>query len=80
MPLGETTLGRTLAAFRKLAGIKQKELAKRIGVTPNYLSLVENDKREPSITTLLKISKEIKQPLSYIFWTAYEKPTTWMDG
>lgn len=72
-----TTLGMTLKRFRQEAGIKQKDLAKLVDLTPNYLSLVENDCRTPSFASLLKIAKEVKQPLSFIIFTAYEKSETW---
>lgn len=68
-------LGKTIKMLRINAGIKQKDLAQRVQISPNYLSLVENGKREPSISVIEHIAQKLKIPISYIFWYAYEKPT-----
>ena len=70
-----TQLGKTIKMLRINAGIKQKNLAEKVGISSNYLSLVENGKREPSIPVIQCIAEELDIPISYIFWYAYEKPT-----
>lgn len=50
------------------SGLKQKELADRLGVTTNYLSLIENDKREPSFAFLKSLAKEIKVPVGVLLF------------
>ncbi|MDI6874878.1 MAG: helix-turn-helix transcriptional regulator [Actinomycetota bacterium] len=47
------TLGRMLRDKRLSLGLKQKEVAERIGVSPSYLSLLENE-RCPRISRRLK--------------------------
>lgn len=59
-------ISKNIKKFRSLADISQEELAKRIGLTRNYLSLIEGGKREPSISTLNRISKELKIPTSIL--------------
>lgn len=49
-------VGDTLIQLRKQYGLKQKELANNIGVTPTYLSLVEKNRTPPSLSILRKIS------------------------
>jgi transcriptional regulator with XRE-family HTH domain len=61
------SVGRAVKFARIAAGIKQKDLADRLDVSPNYLSLVENDKREPSISFLRNLSSEIGIPLGLLF-------------
>jgi transcriptional regulator with XRE-family HTH domain len=61
------TVGRTIKFLRVAAGLKQKSLADRLDVTPNYLSLVENDKREPSIAFLKSLADEMGIPLGLMF-------------
>lgn len=41
-------LGRALKTLRTFHGIQQKELADRLNLTPNYISLIENGARVPS--------------------------------
>lgn len=67
-------IGKTIKLLRTSAGIRQKDLAKKLNISSNYLSLIENDKREPSISVIERISKELDVPVSYLFWHAYEKP------
>ena len=47
--------------------LKQSDLAEKLEVTTNYLSLIENDKREPSLSFLRQLSKELDVPLSLLF-------------
>ena len=61
------SVGRAVKFARIAAGIRQKDLADRLDVTPNYLSLVENDKREPSISFLRHLASEIAIPLGLLF-------------
>jgi transcriptional regulator with XRE-family HTH domain len=41
----------------------QAELAKMSGLTPEYISMVENDKKSPGFTTLQKLSKALNVPI-----------------
>jgi transcriptional regulator with XRE-family HTH domain len=61
------SVGRSIKFARVAAGITQKELAGRLDVTPNYLSLVENNKREPSISFLRNLANEMALPLGLLF-------------
>jgi len=60
------SVGRSVRVARVAAGIKQKDLADRLDVSPNYLSLVENDKREPSISFLRNLANEMAIPLGLL--------------
>jgi transcriptional regulator with XRE-family HTH domain len=61
------SVGRAAKFARVAAGIKQKDLADRLDVSPNYLSLVENNKREPSISFLRNLAGELAIPLGLLF-------------
>jgi transcriptional regulator with XRE-family HTH domain len=61
------SVGRTIKNLRNVAGLKQKDLADRLDISPNYLSLVENDKREPSVSFLRNLASEIGIPLGLLF-------------
>lgn len=63
-------LGNTLRLLRVAAGLKQVDLAARVGVTPNYLSMVENGKRVPSLSFVKSISEELDIPVGLLFLNA----------
>ncbi len=48
----------------------QSDLASKAGLSLSYLSLVEHNKREPSITSLKAIARGIELPLNLLFFVA----------
>lgn len=60
-------VGTTIKLLRVSAGLRQSDLADRLGVTSNYISLVENDRREPSLSFLQNLSEDIGVPLGLLF-------------
>src|ERR1039457_6574420 len=67
------TLGNAIKTVRTARKVKQRDLAKRAGVTANYVSLVEGDKREPSVSLLKKLAASLKVPVSFFFlWQEYD--------
>jgi transcriptional regulator with XRE-family HTH domain len=59
-------LKNNIKTFRELKGMTQETLAKDVGITINYLSLLENGRREPSIKLLKKMSKYLSVPVSVL--------------
>lgn len=53
----ETTLGKRIAALRRDKGLKQEELARQLGVTPQAVSKWENDQTCPDITLLPDLAR-----------------------
>ncbi|MCB0358594.1 MAG: helix-turn-helix transcriptional regulator [Bdellovibrionales bacterium] len=51
---------------RDTSDLSQKDLAELLGVTSNYISLLENDKREPSVALLREISKYLRVPFGLL--------------
>ena len=49
-------LGRVLASMREEAGIKQSDLASRLGVPASYLSKIENGTRRLDVIELIQIA------------------------
>lgn len=66
-------IGQTLKLLRIAAKLKQAALANTLGVTANYLSLVENDHREPSLSFLKKVAEVLDVPLGYLLWVALDE-------
>ena len=61
-------IGATIKKYRENNKITQEELANKIDVTPTYISALENNRKEPSISLLNAISKKLDIPLEIMFW------------
>ena len=59
-------IGKAIKLVRIEKDVSQKVLAVGIGITVNYLSLIENDRQVPSLGVLIAISQFLIVPLSYI--------------
>lgn len=70
--MDKNNIGSTLRLLRVASNLRQASLAKDLDVTSNYLSLVENGKKEPSLTFLKKFSRRLDAPLGYLLWIALE--------
>ena len=55
-------IGKVIKLIRINAGIKQIALAKDLGITQSYLSLLEYGAREPSLALLRKTAKAMRVP------------------
>ncbi len=44
----------------------QQELAKAVGVTPQHISAIEQDKRDPSLSSLAKLAEELGVTIDYL--------------
>ena len=50
------TFGLLVREHRQALGISQAELARRLGVNPAYISIIENNLRRPSLSLLQRMS------------------------
>lgn len=66
--------GQIIKILRTALGLRQKDLAERVGIQPHYLSLVEAGKREPSLAVLRKLASKLDVPMSLLFWEAEQQP------
>lgn len=61
-------VGRVLKMTRAAKNMRQTELAKKLGLSHNYISLVEQGKSQPSYQTILLMAKNLKiSPALFIF-------------
>jgi transcriptional regulator with XRE-family HTH domain len=67
-------IGQIIKILRAALGLRQKDLAERVGIQPHYLSLVEAGKRQPSLAVLRKIASKLDVPVSLLFWEAEQRP------
>ena len=54
--------------------MSQDDLAKKLDVSKNYISLVENDKKDPSISFLKNTAKLLNIPLVLLIWEKMDLP------
>ena len=65
--MNEVKIGNNIKTIRTSKQISQKELAERLGITPNYLSMIENDAKKPSLTLMERLSTALNIPLAAFF-------------
>jgi transcriptional regulator with XRE-family HTH domain len=56
------TFGENLREARRAAGLSQEELAKRAGIDRPTISVYEHGKREPNMSTLVKLARALGVP------------------
>jgi transcriptional regulator with XRE-family HTH domain len=56
------TAGTVIRILRASAGLTQTELAARVNISASFLSLLERDKREPTIRVLRAIGRALNVP------------------
>jgi transcriptional regulator with XRE-family HTH domain len=71
-PTKEEIFGKILQDERKAKKISQEKLAKHTGLDRTFISLIENGKRNPTFTTILKICSALEIEPSELF-SIYEK-------
>ena len=59
MSLNLKMLGTNIQSKRKAKNLNQEELAFRVGISRNYMSMIENGKKEVSITFLVEIAENL---------------------
>ena len=61
-------LGNIIKNIRKQKGQTQSEFALSCGITQTYLSQIENNLKEPNLSTLKSISDSLNVPLPILFF------------
>lgn len=59
-------LGKAIREVRLLRGLTQKSVADHIGVTVNYMSLLENGRRGAKIETLNSLAEILDVPSAFL--------------
>jgi transcriptional regulator with XRE-family HTH domain len=65
----EVNVGRRLRELRKEHGLSIRALAEKSGLNVNTLSLIENGKTSPSVSTLQRIAVALQTPITSFFET-----------
>ena len=61
--------------LRKKKGMTLEELSEKTHITAAHLSMIERDKREPSIQTLDRIAQALEVDTEVFWWNTVESPT-----
>ena len=72
-------LGKVVRKHRESLGLSQRDLASLSDLTPSFLSLVESDKRVPSLVVGNRIAQALNLTLEVMVWEAVEIPATASD-
>jgi XRE family transcriptional regulator, regulator of sulfur utilization len=65
-------LGATIKTLRIQKGFNQETFAKKCSISQTYLSQIENNRKEPNLSTLNSISQSLDIPLAFIFLLGME--------
>ena len=60
-------LGDQIQRLRKKTGLKQYEVAEKVGVSAKYIQYVEAASRQPSLKTLYKIARVLEVKVLELF-------------
>ena len=67
-------LGNKVREFRKSRHLTLAELAANLGISESYLSQLESEKVDPSLSLVRKLASEFQVPIAAFFDMEYEKP------
>jgi transcriptional regulator with XRE-family HTH domain len=68
-PSAEINVGRRLRELRTERGLSIRALAQQSGLNVNTLSMIENGKTSPSVSTLQQVAAALKAPINAFFET-----------
>lgn len=66
-------VGTAIEEIRRQKDVSQKDLASRSNIGQSYLSSIENNKKDPNLSTLKDISDALEVPLPLLFLFSLEE-------
>lgn len=66
-------LGATIKKYRKRKRISQQVLANKCNLSQGYLSQIENNQKDPTVSVLNIVSECLNIPLPFLFVMSLEK-------
>jgi transcriptional regulator with XRE-family HTH domain len=60
------TLGKRIKERRQALGLTQQQLAEALGVTPQHISVIEQDKRAPSLSSLARMAEQLGVTVDFL--------------
>ena len=68
------TVGQLIKVARIHKKLSQEDVASKLDVTKNYISLIENDKKDPSLNFLKGVAKILNIPPILLIWEKMDIP------
>jgi transcriptional regulator with XRE-family HTH domain len=65
-------IGQAIKLCRTRRGLSQAELARHAECSVSYLSMLENNKRDPTLSTMTQIAHALRVPVGIIFFLGAE--------
>jgi transcriptional regulator with XRE-family HTH domain len=65
-------LGQAIKLCRTRRGVCQADLARQAECSVSYLSMLENNKRDPTLSTMTRIAHALRIPVGIIFFLGAE--------
>lgn len=66
-------IGKSIKMCRTALDLSQEELAKKVDLSTSYVSLIEQSKRDPALSTVKKIADALEVPLSLLMFLAADR-------
>ena len=66
-------VGQAIRMCRTRQGASQTDVAHRAHCSVSYLSMLENNKRDPTLSTIAKIAEALHVPVGVLFFLAAEQ-------
>lgn len=66
-------IGQAIKMCRTRRGLSQATLAKRAGCSVSYMSMLENNQRDPTLSSLTHIAQALSVPVGILFFLATEQ-------
>jgi transcriptional regulator with XRE-family HTH domain len=66
-------LGKTIQTLRKRKGYRQNTFADMVALSQTYLSQIENNQKEPNLTTLKLIAAKLDTSLPILFFLSLDE-------
>jgi len=66
-------VGQAIRLCRTRQGTSQSAVAQQADCSVSYLSMLENNKRDPTLSTLTKIAQALRVPVGLLFFLASEQ-------
>lgn len=63
-------VGHAIRLCRTRRGVSQSDVAHRASCSVSYLSMLENNKRDPKLSTVSRIAQALHVPLGVLFFLA----------
>ena len=60
------SLGKIVRKRRQILKVTQQELGQALGLTPQHISAIEQERRAPSLTLLPKLAEELGVSIDYL--------------